>query len=163
ALRQQDIVRARRGKSRCAVELDPEAAEAQRRVQEVVPLLAAATAAHRPWRGNALEALGALGPAARKAVPALVTCLKDPNSAVLIRRGGAVAEIAPAVYKDPGEPVALAVARPQNGGVGRLLAAAISRQCGKQAPVLPVLRELIRHPNPNVRAAALDGIRALGP
>jgi HEAT repeat protein len=110
-------------------------------------------------RGLAAIELRARGAAARPALEALTTALRDPDANVRLMSGNAIAAIGPGA--EPAVPalVAACSVRDEQVHVLRSCATALGAIGPAAAPALPVLREIAKQPR--VRWAAEAAIRSI--
>lgn len=117
-------------------------------------------------RARAAEALGALGPKAKDAVPALVEAMMDKDAHVRRRAGNALGFIrsspevtAPALIKalkDPDE------GQMGEASVAQIAAFALGRFGADAAPAIPALMETMKSGHADTRRASIHALGSLG-
>ncbi len=107
-------------------------------------------------RWQSASALGKIGPAAAKAVPALIEMLRHNSDE---RARGDAADALGSIDADTAVPV-LAEALKDDNWLALMWAADAVRTIGPAArEAAPALRELTRNPNPGIRQIATEALR----
>jgi HEAT repeat protein len=132
--------------------------------QDVGALVKQLSSGDASFRLRAVKALGDLGPAARFAIPDLITALRDPDPDV--RRGSVAALQLIAPDAKPSESLVRAIALDLTSPDAntRLLAIRSLARIGRPAAIVAGdLQPLITDPDPDVRRAATDALGRIAP